>query len=160
MRTRKSISEQEHPGRITCALSLKDNYIASTSTGTSDITVWEQHSGEVVRKLAGHTGLVDCLLVVPHEKLTLLATGSRDKTIRMWDVKTGNVLLGLHGHEGPIKCLALLSDGRLVSGGGSALSVGGFELKVWANTPVGSDSAADGGEPAEPAANGDAQDAA
>ena len=77
----------------------------------------------------------------------------------MWDVKTGNVLLVLHGHEGPIKCLALLPDGRLVSGGGKARSVAG-ELKVWANTPVGSDSAADGGEPAEPAANGDAQDAA
>ena len=74
-------------------------------------------------------------------------------------MKTGNVLLVLHGHEGPIKCLALLPDGRLVSGGGKARSQAG-ELKVWANTPVGSDSAADGGEPAEPAANGDAQDAA
>jgi hypothetical protein len=62
-------------------------------------------------------------------------------------------LMVLDEHKYPITCMAVLSDGRLISGSGHWLSPG--EIKVWQKPALISDSTT-----AEPAVNGDAQDAA
>ena len=63
----------------------------------------------------------------------------------------------LDEHKYPITCMAVLSDGRLISGSGLDAAwldpVG--ELKVWQKPALTSDSTT-----AEPAADGDGQDAA
>ena len=71
----------------------------------------------------------------------------------MWDVTAGSTVMVLDEHKYPINCMAVLSDGRLISGSGHWLSPG--EIKVWQKPALISDSTT-----AEPAANGDAQDAA
>ena len=60
----------------------------------------------------------------------------------------------LDEHKYPITCMAVLSDGRLISGSGQSFDPAG-ELKVWQKPALTSDSTT-----AEPAADGDGQDAA
>ena len=61
------------------AITLKRNILAS---GSQDHTVklWNVDTGECTRTFKGHTGAVDCLVLVSNYRL---ATGSSDKTIKV-----------------------------------------------------------------------------
>ena len=147
------ISEFEHQSSITHALSLTGKSIASTCMANYKIIVSKDDSGDRIHTLEGHSGWITCLSDLPHEKLTLLASGSKDRSIRVWDVTAGSTVMVLDEHKYPINCMAVLSDGRLISGSGHWLSPG--EIKVWQKPALTSDSTT-----AEPAADGDGQDAA
>ena len=153
------ISELELQSSITHVLSLTGSRIASTCNANYKIIVSKDDSGDRVHTLEGHSGWITCMSALPHEnvKLTLLASGSRDKSIRVWDVTAGSTVMVLDEHKYPITCMAVLSDGRLISGSGldAAWLDPAGELKVWQKPALTSDSTT-----AEPAADGDGQDAA
>ena len=54
-------------------------------------------TGEVLRLLEGHTGVVNALAFSPDSR-TLLSGGS-DNTARLWNIKTGSLLHTLKGHS-------------------------------------------------------------
>jgi WD40 repeat protein/serine/threonine protein kinase len=50
------------------------------------VKIWDSRSGELVRTLRGHTGIVSSLAFSPDGNR--LYSGSRDKTVKVWDLST------------------------------------------------------------------------
>ncbi|MHC1773291.1 MAG: hypothetical protein AB9907_16470 [Flexilinea sp.] len=71
--------------------------------------------GELVMRLAGHTGLVNQTRYSPDGNW--IATASDDHTIRLWDAENGELVRILSGHTARVNQIAFSPDGRwLVSG--------------------------------------------
>ena len=80
--------------------------------------------GRLVRTLAGRTGSVWALAVLPGG---LVASASADNTVRVWEVESGRLVRTLAGHTGSVWALAVLRmrDGLVASGSG------GNTVAVW-----------------------------
>lgn len=58
--------------------------------------IWNANTGELMRKLQGHTMLVRCVRF----NSQYVVSGSYDNTVRVWDFNTGKQLLVLQGPQG------------------------------------------------------------
>lgn len=86
------------------------------------IRLWDAASGELVRELSGHTGIVYTLAFSPDGRT--LASGGWDGLISLWDVATGRQLAAVQG-QGSAYGVAITPDGsKLVVGGGENRSAG------------------------------------
>lgn len=65
---------------------LKDDFIVSGSNDCK-IKIWDPWTGECLRTLSGHEGLVRALCFDP--KIGRLVSVSYDKTIKVWDFRQG-----------------------------------------------------------------------
>ncbi|MGE0103374.1 MAG: protein kinase [Blastocatellales bacterium] len=81
------------------------------------IPIFDPSSGNVLRRLSGHTRSTTLAIrFSPDDRL--LATAGEDSVIKIWDINTGQLIKTLEGHSFHITCLAWSPDGtRLVSGG-------------------------------------------
>ena len=103
------------------ALGTIDFVMSGTSRYTRVIIrIINVATGEVLQNLAGHTGSVTSLALLPNGQL---ASGSADGTVRIWDIATGQCLQILTGHKRGVIFLAALPDGRLASSSSLSLSV-------------------------------------
>eukprot|EP00727_Mastigamoeba_balamuthi_P000707 m51a1_g10633 hypothetical protein (651) ;mRNA; f:67465-70698 len=59
-------------------------YVVSGSDD-ANVYIWEKKSGELVRMLAGHTSVVNCVVQHPHG--TMLATSGIDNETLLWDCR-------------------------------------------------------------------------
>jgi WD40 repeat protein len=90
---------------------------------SSEISIWSS-SGNVIRRLSGHSSNVRCLAVSPDT--SLLASGSYDSTVKLWKYASQTTaLLTLEGHSGIVASLVFVSDKVLASGSFD------FSIKVW-----------------------------
>jgi WD40 repeat protein len=71
--------------------------------------VWDVATGTELKKLVGHTGVVQAVAFSPDGRLLL--TGSSDKTARLWDWRVGSQLKMLT-HATPVNAAAYSPDGR------------------------------------------------
>jgi eukaryotic-like serine/threonine-protein kinase len=71
------------------------------------IHLWDPATGQLVKKLVGHTSGVRCLAFSPDGNW--LASGSYDRSIRLWDLKTGSVHT-LEGHAGSVNAVVFSPD--------------------------------------------------
>jgi WD40 repeat protein/serine/threonine protein kinase len=95
-----------------------------------EMKIWDVTNGNLLRTVAGHEGLMNCVAFSPDGKR--LATGSGDTTVQIWDAQTGEELRTFHGHSQTVACVAFSPDGRLLaSGGGQGLYASEQEVKVW-----------------------------
>jgi WD40 repeat protein len=86
------------------------------------IRLWDATSGQLVRELSGHTGVVYTLAFSPDGRT--LASGGWDGLISLWDVAAGRQLAAVQG-QGSAYGVAITADGnRLVVGGGENRSAG------------------------------------
>ena len=74
-----------------------------------DVYVWDLESGDLVRRLSGHTNRVSAVAWMEPEQVV---SASADFTVRVWHVASGRALRVLEGHASPITGLALSPDGR------------------------------------------------
>ncbi|OUM59479.1 hypothetical protein PIROE2DRAFT_23426, partial [Piromyces sp. E2] len=74
------------------------------SFGDASINVYDAKTGQLVRKLEGHTGNVWQLQYWNNT----LVSGSGDSTIRIWDVEEGCCTHVFYGHTDTIRCLIIL----------------------------------------------------
>jgi WD40 repeat protein len=53
-----------------------------SSSGDRTVRVWDLKDGTEVKRLEGHTGVIDALAVSPDGRYAL--SGSSDRTVRLW----------------------------------------------------------------------------
>ncbi|MEV7326787.1 hypothetical protein AB0N27_01515, partial [Micromonospora sp. NPDC093244] len=107
------------------ARKTRSTHLADTLTFNHPDWPWHVHnavwSGTTARTLAGHTGSVVAVAVLPGlDGQYHIVSGSSDRTVRVWDADTGSLLAELTGHGGGVSAVAAWPgpDGqqRIVSG--------------------------------------------
>ncbi len=108
---------------LAVAYSPDGRYLASAS-GTFDeaanhytkgeIILWDGSTGQRLKTLTGHQGIV---LSLAFGADGTLASGSTDRTVIIWNPQTGESRPPLMGHAGAVSSLALTADGKLLASG-------------------------------------------
>jgi WD40 repeat protein len=79
------------------------------------LRIWDLDTGQCLRLLKGHNGVVGCLSVTADGRRAV--SGSADKTLRVWNLETAQYLRTLEGHGAYIWSVAVTPDGcHAVSG--------------------------------------------
>jgi WD40 repeat protein len=95
------------------------NWILSGSYDKT-IKIWDKSTGECVRTLRGHDGVVKNVIVDGDR----IISGSHDTTIKIWNKTTGDCLQTLDDHRDEISCLIIDGD-RIISGSADAA------IRIW-----------------------------
>ena len=74
--------------------------------------LWDAASGKEIRRLKGHTSLVESVAFAPTAAPS--SPGPWDKTARLWDVASGREIRRLEGHSGWVSSVAFAPDGRTI----------------------------------------------
>jgi WD40 repeat protein len=102
-------------GRL--AVAAGGTLLATNANGERMLALWDRESGEPRGRLAGHTGMINCVAASPDGGT--VATASDDKTVRLWDVQECRERRVLRGHTGSVWGVAFSADGRVVASAGS-----------------------------------------
>ena len=87
-----------------------DGRRAVSASADRTLRLWDLESGQTIRTLQGHTGLVSAVAVTPDGRRAV--SGSADRTLRLWDLETGQTIRTLKGHTGTVIAVAVTPDGR------------------------------------------------
>lgn len=74
-----------------------------------ELFVWAADSGELVRAIVGHPGLITAVAWSSYDNL--LISGSSDGILRWWDVDSGQCVRVRQGHQGAVQALKVKPDG-------------------------------------------------
>jgi eukaryotic-like serine/threonine-protein kinase len=101
-----------------------DGQILATADNNTTITIWDSKTGQMRKKLRGHTRLISSLAFSPDgEKL---ASASWDSTVIVWNLDSGQPTTRLQGHMRSVLCVAFSPDGRRLATSSEDQSV-----KLW-----------------------------
>lgn len=129
----------EHQDWVWSADLTTDGSILATGTGPlsgtpkdTGIYLWDVASGQLIRRLEGHTATVDGLAFGPDGK-TLLS-GAWDQVLILWDTESGEEIrrFGEDGlaHEARIASVAYSSDGKLALSGAGDGQIGLWDVET------------------------------
>lgn len=110
---KRRISEWPHPGAhiVGLASSPSDGLLATICVDDI-VRIHEFPTGNLLRQLKGHTGLVISVAFSPDGKR--LVSASHDGTVRLWDVAGGRLLVTLRAPKGRAKYAEFSPDGRRI----------------------------------------------
>ncbi len=97
--------------------------LASASHDTT-VKIWDAITGDELRTLKDHTGIVWGVAFSPDGKN--VASASADRTVKIWDAHTGQVLHTLEGHTDVVRRVDFSSDGSRIASAGADSTV-----RVW-----------------------------
>jgi len=105
-------------------------YTAGDCLGTTDyLKAWDMKKGTLRADLAGHSEGVYALAKA--EELSLLFSGSVDRTIRVWDMNTNQCVHVLEGHTDKVRCLLWDSENKLLYSGSHDNKVLAWSAEDW-----------------------------
>jgi hypothetical protein len=87
-----------------------DGQVLASASGDQTVKLWDPRSGQELRTLRGHTGIVT--RVASDGDGQVLASASNDQTVKLWDARTGQELRTLRGHTSAVMSVAFSADGR------------------------------------------------
>ncbi|KAG1056818.1 hypothetical protein G6F43_001323 [Rhizopus delemar] len=115
-----STFQRQHEAAISCLQLSEPHNLLMTGSIDKTVTVWNLETGQVLRKLKGHSRPIQTLQFDD----TKLVTGSMDHTLRIWNYHTGQCIRTLEGHtEGVVH---LHFNCRLLASGSADATI-----KVW-----------------------------
>jgi WD40 repeat protein len=100
-----------HSRSVSSVCLLKDGTILVSAGDDQSVRVWDVESGELIRSLDQHTGVVHNLAVRPsHDGLPMVASAAADRTIRFWQPTIGRMVRYIRLDAEPLD-IAWLNDG-------------------------------------------------
>ncbi len=111
-------------GQTLASVSGSSLTVPQTASKPGELFLWTTSTGELVRKLTGHTGPLTGVSF--HPKGNLIATSSWDRTIRLWDARTGDLRQSLAGHRDWVHHVAFSAEGERIATGGADGAI-----KIW-----------------------------
>ena len=121
----RRLGENDQPTVQSVAISPDGTWAVSGSADRT-IRIWDLVSGEIVRRLKGHTDDVNVVAITPDGKR--IVSGSDDKSIRVW-TRSGQVTK-LDGHTRYVWALVTSADSSHVLSA-QAFARSGGNLKLW-----------------------------
>jgi WD40 repeat protein/serine/threonine protein kinase len=113
---------EKHERSAVCVAFSPDGSLLATGSWGGVARIWDARTGQVLRRITGHTHRLSAVLFHPDGRS--LATASFDRTVRVWDMATGAPLHKFVGHTGLVSGLAYGPRGlRLFSSGGEDKTV-------------------------------------
>lgn len=100
------------------------------ATGGESIPIWDVETGENIKTLEGHSGIITSAVFSPDGKRVVSA--SYDYTIRIWDVETGKELNVLENHTDVVDAVTFSPDGKYIASASTDNTI-----RIW-NAEVGS----------------------
>src|SRR4029077_21045023 len=79
---------------------------------SSDVSIWDTESGELVHTLRAHAQQVTGVAYSPDGER--LVTSSRDGTVRVWDVEAGQQVCSLRPGSQYVNCVTFSPDGQRI----------------------------------------------
>ncbi len=90
-----------------------DGSFIATAVADGTVTIRELATGQVVRKLLGHTEVVESVAIRPDGRR--VASAGNDRTVRVWDVASGKEIHVLAGHTDDVYRVAFSPDGKTLA---------------------------------------------
>lgn len=119
-----------HNDGVLEAIFSPDGQIVATVSSDHGVRLWDPRSGQLLRSLTGHIGVVGRVDFSPDG--ALVATGSDDKTIRIWDTASGTPLITLEGSAYAVNDIDFSPDGARVASVSDAGQDGGpAQVRLW-----------------------------
>jgi WD40 repeat protein len=94
-----------------------------------DLEVWDLESGQLLKTLTGHRGVVSAVAVTADGRRAVSA--AHDNTIKVWNLENWQLVRTLSGHGGTSYSVAVTADARLAVSGSSDLTVKVWSLENW-----------------------------
>jgi WD40 repeat protein len=88
--------------------------------------MWDMHSGERVRVLSGHPGIVYAVAWGPTG--AVLVSGGSDGMLRWWNRQSGKCVQTRQAHQGTVQSLNVSPDGRSLASCGDDGAISIWEL--------------------------------
>jgi WD40 repeat protein/tetratricopeptide (TPR) repeat protein len=92
-----------------------DGSLVATAGDDNQAQVWDAASGQLLRRMSGHSDRLWAIAFSPDGKR--LATASLDGSAKVWDVNTGTALYTLSGHSNMVLGIAFSPDGKRLATG-------------------------------------------
>jgi len=89
--------------------------------------VWDMHSGERVRVLSEHPGIVYAVAWAPTGMM--LISGGGDGMLHWWDVERASCVQMRQAHQGTVQSLKVSPDGRSLASCGDDGAINVWELE-------------------------------
>ncbi|KDQ53920.1 hypothetical protein JAAARDRAFT_416653 [Jaapia argillacea MUCL 33604] len=103
-----------------------DGNVVGTSSWDRTVRLWDAHSGELIRTLAGSKNQNWAGSFSPDG--TLIAVGSGDSIVYVWNVETGELVHHFQGFRGWVRTLSFTPDGAFLAAGSGSGTVQVFEM--------------------------------